>query len=206
MMDSRYLMSQQTIMEIIKTQCPSCEWPLEFPRDFDHLICNICGTSFRVREYKGNISLAVIGEDHADRAAIEDAENLSAIEARLAELDEDIEKVKEEIEVLKSNEQIAPLQLGCAFFGMFGFILLLLALFATVGKNYFGGWLFYLSLAAVVGLSAMRMRRKMPDPEKLEYFRKERATLEQALGQIEAERARLQSLKEEVFGAQSDDE
>jgi hypothetical protein len=193
-------------MEIIKTQCPSCEWPLEFPRDFDHLICNICGTSFRVREYKGNLSLAAIGESPEDRTAIEDAENLSAIEVRLAELDEDIEKVKEEIEVLKGNEQIAPLQVGCAFFGMFGFILLLLALFATVWKNYFGGWLFYLALAAVVGISLMRMRRKMPDPEKLEYFRKERATLEQALAQIELERARLQSLKEEVFGTQANDE
>jgi hypothetical protein len=193
-------------MEIIKTQCPSCEWPLEFPRDFDNLICNICGTAFRVREYKGNLNLTPLGEDRQDRAAIEDAENLSAIEARLAELDEDIEKVREEIEVLKSNEQIAPLQIGCAFFGMFGFILLLLALFATVWKDYFGGWLFYLALAALIGLSLWRMRRKIPDPEKLEYFRRERATLEQAVAQIESERARLQSFKEEHFGTQANDE
>jgi hypothetical protein len=193
-------------MEIIKTQCPSCEWPLEFPRDFDHLICNICGTAFRVRQYKGNINLSVIGDDQEDRAAIEDAENRSAIDARLAELDEDIEKVREEIEVLKSNEQIAPLQVGCAFFGLFGFILLILALFATVWKNYFGGWVFYLSLATVIGLSLMRMRRKRPDPEQIEYFRKERATLEEALRQIESEKARLQSFKEEIFGTQSNDE
>jgi hypothetical protein len=193
-------------MEIIKTKCPSCEWPLEFPRDFEHLICNMCSTAFRVREYKGNINLSVIGEDHEDRAAIEEAENRSAIDARLAELDEDIEKVREEIEVLKSNEQIAPLQVGCAFFGLFGFVLLILALFTTVWKNYFGGWLFYLSLATVIGLTAMRMRRKMPDPEKIEYFRKERATLEEALAQIESERNRLQSLKEEVFGTPANDE
>jgi hypothetical protein len=193
-------------MEIIKTQCPSCEWPLEFPRDFDNLICSMCGTAFRVREYKGNINLSVIGEDREDRAAIEDAENRSAIDARLAELDEDIEKVREEIEVLKSNEQIAPLQLGCAFFGLFGFILLIFALFATVWKNYFGGWMFYLSLATVICLSLTRMRRKRPNPEQIEYFRKERATLEEALTQIESERARLQSLKEEVFGTPANEE
>lgn len=192
-------------MEIIKTQCPSCEWPLEFPRDFDNLICNMCGTTFRVREYKGNINLSAIGENREDRAAIEDAENLSAVNARLAELDEDIEKVREEIEVLKSNEQIAPLQLGCAFFGLFGFILLILALFATVWKNYFGGWLFYLTLITVIALSLMRMRRKRPDPEQLEYFRKERATLEEALIQIESERTRLLNLKEEVFGTQANE-
>jgi hypothetical protein len=193
-------------MEIIKTQCPSCEWPLEFPRDFDNLICNICGTAFRVREYKGNLSLVALGEERQDRAAIEDAENLSAIEARLAELDEDIERVREEIEVLKSNEQIAPLQLGCTFFGMFGFILILLALFATVWREYFGGWVFYLLLATLIGLSILSLRRKLPDPEKLEYFRKERATLEQALGQIESARERLQSLKEEHFGTPANDE
>jgi hypothetical protein len=193
-------------MEIIKTQCPSCEWPLEFPRDFDNLICNMCGTTFRVREYKGNINLSAIGENREDRAAIEDAENLSAIDARLAELDEDIEKVIEEIEVLKSNEQIAPLQLGCAFFGLFGFILLILALFATVWKNYFGGWVFYLTLVTVIALSLLRMQRKRPDPEQIEYFRKERATLEEALIQIESERSRLQNLKDEVFGTQANEE
>ncbi len=193
-------------MEIIKTKCPSCEWPLEFPRDFDNIICNICGSSFRVREYKGNINLAAIGEDQRDPAAIEDAENLSAIDARLVELDEDIEKVREEIEVLKSNEQIAPLQLGCAFFGLFGFILLILAFFTTVGKNYFGGWLFYLSIAVVILLSAMRMKHKMPNPEKIEYFRKERATLEEALTQLESERTRMQNFKEEVFGEPADGE
>jgi hypothetical protein len=193
-------------MEIIKTNCPSCEWPLEFPRDFDNVICNICGTSFRVRQYKGNINLAALGEDPQDRAAIEDAENLSAIDDRLAELGEDIEKVKEEIEVLKSNEQIAPLQMGCAFFGMFGFILLIFAVFTTVGKNYFGGWLFYLSITAVILLSAMRMRRKMPDPEKIEYFRKERASLEGALAQLEFERIQVENLKEEAFGEPTNNE
>ena len=141
-----------------------------------------------------------------DRASIEDAENLSALEARLVELDEDIEKVREEIEVLRSNEQIAPLQLGCAFFGLFGFILLILAFFTTVGKNYFGGWLFYLSLATVILLSARRMKRKLPNPEQLEYFRKERATLEEALAQLAAQRTRLQNLKEEAFGEPANDE
>lgn len=158
-----------------------------------------------MRQYKGNINLAAIGEDLADVAALEAAENRSAIDARLAELDEDAEKVREEIEVLKSNEQIAPLQIGCAFFGMFGFVLLLLALFTTVWKNYFGGWWFYLSIALVVLLSVMRMRRKMPDREKLEYFRKERATLEEALVQLEAERSRIIALKEELFDQQTND-
>jgi uncharacterized Zn finger protein (UPF0148 family) len=193
-------------MEILKTKCPSCEWPLEFPKDFDNVTCNICGTAFRVREYKGNLNLAPIGEDREDRAAIEETEKRSIIDARIAELDEDMERVREEIEILKSNEQIAPLQIGCAFFGMLGFILLLLALFATVAKNYFGGWLFYLSIAAVVLLSLLRMRRKLPDRDKLDYFRKERATLEEALAQLESEKTRIEQFKSASLGEPPDDE
>jgi hypothetical protein len=193
-------------MEILKTKCPSCEWPLEFPNDFDNVTCNICGTAFRVRLYKGNLNLAPIGEEGVDRAAIEDAEKRSVIEARLAELDEDLEKVREEIEILKGNEQIAPLQIGCAFFGMIGFVLLILAFFATVAKSYFGSFWFYLALVAVVLLSLLRMRRKMPDRETLDYYRKERATLEEALAQLEAERTRIEEFKSENFAAPADEE
>src|SRR5262245_58843104 len=108
-------------MEIIKTRCPVCEWALEFPREFANVTCGICGSAFQVREYKGNINLAAIGEEQQDQAAFERASRLASIEARVTELDEDLARVGEEIEVLRSNEQIAPLQLGCAFFGMFGF-------------------------------------------------------------------------------------
>ncbi|MBI3652327.1 MAG: hypothetical protein HY231_15000 [Acidobacteria bacterium] len=191
-------------MEIIKTKCPACEWPLEFPEDFDNVTCNTCGTAFRVRHYKGNVNLAVIGEDRKNAAELAEAETRATMAARLAEVTEDIEKVREEIEVLKSNEQIAPLQIGCAFFGMFGFLLLLLALFATVAKNYFGGWLFYLSIITVILLSLLRMRRKLPDPQKLDYYRRERATLEAACAQLEAEKAQVEKLQPEVFASSVD--
>lgn len=187
-------------MEILKTKCPVCEWTLEFPRDFANVTCGICGSAFQVREYKGNLNLSLIGEDHVSAAALDQASTLAMVEARLKELDEDREKVSEEIEVLRSNEQVAPLQIGCAVFGLFCSLLLVMAFFATVGKNYFGTWWFYVSLAAVVLLSALRLRKKLTQPEKIEYFRQERARLKEALSALENERQRLQDLKEKVSG------
>ena len=180
----------------MKTKCPVCEWALEFPRDFDNVTCGICGSAFQVREYKGNLNLSLIGEDRLSAAALDEASTLAMIDARVKELDEDVERVSEEIEVLKSNEQIAPLQIGCAFFGLFGSLLLVLAFFATVGKNYFGGWIFYLALAAVVLLSLTRLKKKLTRRDKLDYFRQERAKLEEALTALESERLRLKNLRD----------
>jgi hypothetical protein len=187
-------------MEILKTKCPVCEWTLEFPRDFDNVTCGICGSAFQVREYKGNLNLSLLGEDRLSSAALDEASTLALIDARVKELDEDVEKVAEEIEVLRSNEQVAPLQIGCAVFGLFGSLLLVLAFFATIGKTYFGGWWFYLSLAGVLLLSALRLRKKLTRRDKLEYFRQERVKLKEALTALENERLRLQRIKEGICG------
>ena len=193
-------------MEILKTKCPVCEWALEFPRDFANVTCGICGSAFQVREYKGNLNLALIGEDRVSATALDQASTLAMVEARLRELDEDREKVGEEIEVLRSNEQVAPLQIGCAVFGLFCSLLLVMAFFATIGKNYFGTWWFYLALTGVVLLSALRLRKKLTRPEKIEYFRQERAKLNEALTALESERQRLQTLKEQLSGVPIDSE
>lgn len=193
-------------MEIVKTKCPVCEWALEFPRDFDNVTCGICGSAFQVREYKGNLNLALLGEDRPAPADLEEADAAALIEARLKELDEDIARVGEEVEVLRSNEQVAPLQIGCAFFGMFGFLLLVLAFFATVGRSLFGTWLFYLSLATVVLLSAARLRKKITRREQIDYFREERDKLEEAIKELEAERGRVLRLKQKLSGSAPLDE
>ncbi len=182
-------------MEMIKTNCPACTVALEFPSDSDQVICGVCGASYQVRQYKGTISLSIIGKD--DRALLlpEEASNPQTIETLLAELDEDIERVAEEIEVLRANERTAPLQLGCSFFGTFGVILLVIAGFVTLGKNYFGGWLFWLVVAAVLLTSLMRVRRKLTSRDKLEYYQSERARMETVLEQLQSERTRLENLQ-----------
>jgi hypothetical protein len=182
-------------MEIIKTNCPACTVPLEFPNDSDTVICGVCSASYQVRNYKGTISLSVIGKDDQALLLPEDANNPDAIETILAELSEDIERVSEEVDVLRANERTAPLQLGCSFFGMIGVLLLVIAIFVTLGKNYFGGWLFWLVFGFVIVISLSRMRKKLMSRDKIEYYKSERARLETVLEQLQSERARLENLQ-----------
>ena len=190
-------------MEIVKTICLSCESALEFPRDFDNVICAGCGTAYRVREHKGAINLSPVEQkpDHTRASAVKPngSGGLKAIELKMAELDEVIETVSAHIEELKSREQSAPLQIGCAFFGIFGLVLTVFAFFMTVGRTYFGGWLFYLSLAAVILLGLMRMRSRMAGLAQSGQLRDERVRLESGLALIEEERERLQELKEKII-------
>lgn len=190
-------------MEIIKTICLSCESRLEFPRDFDNVICASCGTAYRVREHKGAINLYPVEQksDPARASAVEPngAGGLKAVELRMAELDEVIETVSAHIEELKSREKSGPLQIGCAFFGIVGLVLTVFAFFMTIGRTYFGGWLFYLSLAAVVLLGLMRMRSRMSGLSQSGQLRDDRIRLESGLVLIEEERAHLQELKEKVI-------
>ncbi len=182
-------------MEIIKTNCPACTVPLEFPNDSDTVICGVCSASYQVRNYKGTISLSVIGKDDQALLLPENANNPDAIETILADLSEDIERVSEEVEVLRANERTAPLQLGCSFFGMIGVLLLVIAIFVTLGKNYFGGWLFWLVFGFVIVISLSRMRKKLMSRDKIEYYKSERARMEGVLDQLQSERARLENLQ-----------
>jgi len=68
----------------------------------------------------------------------------------LAELDEKIDELASNIEQLRIREQSGPLELGCALFGVFCATIVVFAVFATVARSYFGGWVFYLVLAAVI--------------------------------------------------------
>ncbi|MEW6127091.1 MAG: hypothetical protein AB1757_08635 [Acidobacteriota bacterium] len=191
-------------MEIIKTNCPACTVALEFPSDFEHVICSVCGASYRVRKYKDTLSLAIIGKTDEAMLLPNDASNLNAIEASLAELNEDIEKVTEEIEVLRANEKVAPLQLGCSLFGTFGILLLVFAAFVTLGKSYFGGWIFWIAVGAVLVISVLRMRRKLMNRDKLEYYKSERARMGIVLEQLQSEKNRIERLKAEFDSRESE--
>ena len=188
-------------MEILKTSCPQCHKPLEFPRDFENVICAFCGAAFNVREYKGTISLSATGQDYqpSSPGADESDDSLTVIEARLGELDELIAEVGAEIEVLKSKEQSAPLQKGCSFFGLFLLVITVIALFMPLGRRYFGNWLFYMALAIIILLGVSRIRRKLESPAQLQHLSEQRLELENGLTQLEAERSRVLKLKEEFL-------
>jgi LSD1 subclass zinc finger protein len=191
-------------MEIIKTTCPQCRKPLEFPDDFDNVICAFCGSAFKVREYKGTISLSATGRSAKllPPGADEAGQSMAVIESRLSELDDLIAEVGSEIENLRSREQSAPLQKGCSFFGLFMLVITVIALFMPLGRRYFGNWLFYLSLAVIVVLGIRRIRRQFQSPVQLKQLSDERLQLEAGLTQLEAERSRVLKLKEEFLKLQ----
>jgi prefoldin subunit 5 len=188
-------------MNIIKTTCPQCQKLLEFPRDFDNVICAFCGAAFQVREYKGTINLLATGQsaELLPPGADESEDAMSVVEARLSQLDELIAEIGSEIEALKSREQSAPLQKGCAFFSLFLLVIIIIVLFMPLGRRYFGNWLFYLALAAVVLAGVKRIRRKLQSPAQLEHLSQERLQLEDDLAQLESERSRVLKLKEELL-------
>lgn len=191
-------------MEIVKTNCPQCKKPLEFPRDFDNVICAFCGAAFQVREYKGAISLSATGQSAAllSSGADEADDAMTVIEAKLTQLDDLIAEVGSEIEDLKSKEQSAPLQKGCSFFGLFLLVITVIALFMPLGRKYFGNWLFYLALAVIIFIGLARIRRKLQSPAQLEQISQERLHLEAGLAQLESERSRVLKLKEKLLQLQ----
>jgi LSD1 subclass zinc finger protein len=173
-------------MSTIKTICPSCGTELEFPPDFDNIICSTCQTSFRVRIYKQTASLLPLTQKIPSQELIEE---------ELAKLQEAIESANSEIELIKSQQQGIPLEIGCTFFGIFGMLILVLAFFITLGRNYFGGWLFYLIIAAVIAVGVIRMRGKLRWRDRLDQLRQQRQHLETVLAQLETERDRLLELR-----------
>jgi hypothetical protein len=179
-------------MEAIRTRCPRCSRPLEIPLDFDDFICASCGTAYEVRKHKGAIRLLEKKPPLADFAP---ADSEPFIESRLAELEDLIEQAHSEIEAIRSIEQSAPLQLGCAFFGLFMMVIVVIALFILMGKGYFGHWLFYASVAAVILLGLARIRRNLTGLAQIEEHRRERRRLEHVVAQLETERDRVGRLR-----------
>ena len=172
-------------MDIIKARCPECANDLEFPADFDNVTCANCGAAYLVREYKGAFNLSIIEARPA-------GEN-RPVRQELSDLDEHIAELNSEIEALKSKEQGAPLQLGCALFGIFFLAVLVMTFFMTLGIRYFGKWPFYVSLAVIVGLGLLRMRQKLPAPAEIERLRQVRDSLQNDLASLEIERGDLEN-------------
>lgn len=166
-------------MDILISACPNCERLLEFPRQVEMVVCGVCSTTSHVSVSRGAVKLIP-------------AERRSETDPRVEFLDEEIRELGSEIEELKSKERGAPLQLGCALFGLFGLVVLVLAFFVTVAAPYFGGWAFFLVLGVVVALGIFRMRKKLMNEAQLRELREERSRLEADLSSLEEERDRLQ--------------
>lgn len=194
-------------MEIIETNCPECRGALEFPRDFDNVICSICGTAFQVRRYKDAISLVALEDDPAraesnlERQTYKD--DLQVVESRLAELDEFIAEASEEVEAMKSRERSVPLQIGCSFFGLFMIVIIVIIAFMLLGRSYVGHWLFYLALALAVLLGLARIRQKLSQTSRLDDLRRERTQLEKGLIELQSERKRILELKATLISDKS---
>jgi hypothetical protein len=175
-------------MDLIKTTCSGCGNSLEFPVEIANVICTTCGTSYVVHQYEGTISLSV-AEPQAPRDS-------QVIDDELTAINEHIDDVSAEIEAIRSKEQAIPLQKGCALFGIFFLGVLVIVFFMTLGINYFGRWPFYLSMAIVVGLGLLRMKRRLATLDEIESLRRRRAQYEDDLRVLGDERSRLQDLKE----------
>ena len=182
-----------TGMTAITTHCPLCQRALEIPAEFDNVICPGCATAFWVRRHRDAINLSEMWPDADDSLRVRNAKAL--IDGRLGEIRSRIEEVEDEIEVLRSREQSAPLQKGCAFFGLFMAIILVIVLFMLLGRGYFGSWWFFIAVTAVVLLSLYRIRRKLAAPRHIESLRAERFEAEGTLTQLRAEFDRSQELR-----------
>jgi len=186
-------------MNIVKTICPECSASLEFPSDFENVVCSGCGATHQVRDHNGSISLRVVRSgpiDWEDRGHTRDAassvESLGSVDdAGLTELDELIAEIESDIEAVRAREQSGPLQLGCAAFGVFGLVLTVLVVFMLVGRSLVGGWVFYLALALVTILGVARVRAKLKDQIPSVELRADRLRLEETLAELQRERSRL---------------
>ncbi len=181
-------------MNSIKTNCPSCGAGLEFNAETDAVVCARCGAAFRVQRHQDAFNLSEVAEVHGNLG------RLKALEIMLEELDEEIESVASDIEALRGREKAAPLQAGCALFGVFMAVIVVVTLFMPLGREWFGGWIFYLTILTVLALSAWRMRRRFVGREEVERFKEERERLQSALVELQSERDRLHQIREEILG------
>ena len=170
-------------MTNLSAHCPRCGSSFEIVATRDEVVCDSCATSYRVGRDQGVVSLSEI------------IRSASSIESELAEIEEIIEATSGEIEELRSREQSEPLQLGCAIFGVFSVVILVLVLFILLGKDYVGGWLFYLSLSAVIVLGLARIRRKLMTSAEREEIRRRRIQLEGEMAVLDRERSLISNSK-----------
>lgn len=179
-----------------RINCTHCGSVVEAEPDSDHVTCARCGTSYDVQELHGIISFIPTEMSFPDAGAAKEA--VEIIEARIAEIEETLEETHSEIDALRARELSGPLQLGCTFFGVFVTMLAVIAVFMLLGKSYFGGWMFYLSLAIVVALGLSRIRHKLGNRVPVEQLQRERIQLEESLAQLQAESDRLRKLRRKL--------
>ena len=188
-------------MPTIRSRCPRCGAPIEIPYEATNVICTACGAAYLATYSEGSISLSAIDEVRTGP----DESGYAAGAALLATLNERIDELKIEVESLRSREQGAPLEAGCALFGIFGLAMVVLAVFVTVARSYFGGWLFFLALAAVLVLALRRMRSRLTTPGQLRALRQRRSELESGIRLMEAERERVSGILERSVQVQKSD-
>lgn len=189
-------------MNVILTLCPRCRSSLEIPPEFDNVICRGCSTSYWILRHGDALSLSEIwpADEDTQRAGN------SVLDRSLAEIEVLLEEAESERDVLKSKEQSAPLQMGCAFFGLFMMIILLIALFMFLGKEYVGSWAFYTAIAGVLLLGVARIRRKVIGPARREKLQCDRILIEDRLAELQTERRRLRILSDTVHLDEDHDE
>ena len=180
-------------MSVTSTYCARCSRSLEIPVEFDNVICPACGTAYWIRRHGELLNLSEMWPDTEDSRRGQNA--VAVVESRLAEIDEFVEAAESEIETLRSREQSGPLQTGCAFFGLFLLVVVVIAVFMLVARSYVGSWLFYLSIAVVIGLGLVRIRRKFVSSDQLEGMRQDRLQIENGLSELLAERERILKLQ-----------
>src|SRR5262245_33729698 len=187
-------------MNIVRTTCPGCRTPLEFPRDFRHVICAVCQSSFRVRDYGDAISLDPLDAFSLASSTPEkqDAGASALVASRLAELDELISEAEAQIEGARAREQSGPLQIGCSFFGLFFAVILVITLFMLVARRFVGSLVFYGVLAATIAIGLARIRKKARSGRDASELRSERERLEAGLSNMRAERDRNQELQDRL--------
>ena len=188
-------------MKTIRSSCPRCGNLIEIPSDLETIICSSCGGLFAIRRLEGSIGLTGISPGTLSAGQEPGPTNLDgeigrfmAVTDRLALVEEDIESVSSDLELIRSKEQGAPLQFGCALFGLFLLVVMSLGFFATVGKGLFGGWLFYLSIIVIVLASLKGLRKKLMSPAERRGLATRRSRLEGILEQLRDERGRLKAL------------
>jgi hypothetical protein len=170
-------------MTNLSARCPRCGSSFEIIATSEEVACGSCATRYRVGRDQGIVSLSEIARPE------------SSIENELVKIEEIIDSTSSEIEELRSREQSGPLQLGCAVFGVFSVIILVLVFFMLLGKDYIGGWLFYLSLSAAIVFGLIRIRRTLMTSAEREELQRRRIELEGELAILDRERSLISNSK-----------
>ena len=174
-----------------ESTCSACGTKLGPPHNGSNVVCPACGAIWNrgaaiTPELSAADSPAVLLEQ-TKGAPLEGAQEL------LAELDEKIGELAADIEGLRSREQGAPLELGCALFGVFSIVILVLACFATIARPYFGGSVFYLVLAIAILAGLYRIAPKIIGRRDLTSLSRQRAEMEATLAKLKSERERVET-------------